>query len=372
MITKFAKNSEVKMIVEEKQISTNQYKRFLANKGVFSLVRGAESLANQTYAMFLGSEDIEHLQGIMQTSNSYQKSSIIVVNPKEEYKNLDEFIDDINVNIQEYKLRDSKYKIENIHKDSNGNLNIRMHYNKRLKGKAELIKNKVKEINISINPLKNDNKLAVDIRQNDNSDLKEIEMFIKEINNLDKNKQLFEIEKLTLDKLTDKNKIIFFDELMKLEYDDWKLIDIKGIDVKRSERDTIDNKEDEENEENSETVHQNELMGIRTAIFNGNSIRNTGLVKKFEQQGFYFTSIRLMYEFKKTTDSFVIDINFKGTDDVKIDIIKNYERDESDKDSIVVFPKNQQEQIINKFQNNVYHTYQEIIKEQGKLVTAQE
>lgn len=367
MITKFAKNSEVKMIVEEKQISTNQYKKFLANKGVFSLVRSSKGLANQTYTIFLGSEDIEHLQGIMQTSNSYQKSSIIVVNPKEEYENLDEFIDDVNANIQEYKLMDSKYKIENIHKDSNGNLNIKMSYNKRLKGKTELIKTKLKEINISINPLKNDNKLAIDIRQNDNSDLKEIELFIKEINNLDKNKQLFEIEKITLDKLTDKNKIIFFDELMKLEYDNWTLIDIKGIDVKKSENHIIDNIEDEEN---GETVHQNELVGIKTAVFNGNSIRNTGLVKKFEQQGFYFTSVRLMYEFKKTTESFVIDINFKGTDDVKIDIIKNYERDEQDKDLIVVFPKDQQEQIINKFQKNVYHIYKEIIKRQGKLVTA--
>ena len=36
MITKFAKNSEVKMIVEEKQIATNQFKRFLSKKGIFS------------------------------------------------------------------------------------------------------------------------------------------------------------------------------------------------------------------------------------------------------------------------------------------------------------------------------------------------
>ena len=39
MINKFAQNSEIKMLVEEKQINPSQFKRILSNKGIFSLVR---------------------------------------------------------------------------------------------------------------------------------------------------------------------------------------------------------------------------------------------------------------------------------------------------------------------------------------------
>ena len=47
MINKFAQNSEIKMLVEEKQINPSQFKRILSNKGIFSLVRNAEELSNQ-------------------------------------------------------------------------------------------------------------------------------------------------------------------------------------------------------------------------------------------------------------------------------------------------------------------------------------
>ena len=366
MITKFAKNSEVKMIVEEKQIATNQFKRFLSKKGIFSLVSGAETLANQTYQIFLGSADIEYLQDVMQTSNSYQKSSMVVLNPNLEYENLDEFIDEISDSIQENKLSDSKYKIENIHKDLDGNLNVKMSYTKRIKGKTELIKNRIKEVEIKIIPLSDEKKLAIDIRQNDNTDIKEIESFIKEINS-DDDSSLFEVEKITLDKLTSENKINLFDKLIKSTYSKWTLEDIKGIDVQRSDKSDID---DDNFDEDGEIVSQDELIGIKTAVFKGSSIRDTGIVKKFEKQGFYFISMRFMYTVKETMESFIIDINFKGTDDIKIDIVKNFEKDEKDKDLVVVFPKYQQEEIICEFQSNVYKIYKTLIDSQHKKAIA--
>lgn len=365
MITKFAKNNEVKMIVEEKQIATTQFKRFLSKKGIFSLVSGAEGLANQTYQIFLGSADIEYLQDVMQTSNSYPKSSMVVLNPNLEYENLGEFIDEISDSIQENKLSNSKYKIENIHKDIEGNLNVKMSYTKRIKGKTELIKNRIKEVEIKIMPLSNEKKLAIDIRQNDNADIKEIESFIKEINSADDDSTLFELEKITLDKLTSENKINLFDKLIKSKYSKWTLEDIKGIDVQRNDKNDIDDDNPDE-----DAVSQDELTGIKTAVFKGSSIRDTGIVKKFEQQGFYFTSMRFMYTFKKTAESFIIDINFRGTDDIKIDIVKNFEKDEKDKDLVVVFPKCQQEEIICEFQSNVYKIYKQLIKDQQKKVLA--
>ena len=51
---------------------------------------------------------------------------------------------------------------------------------------------------------------------------------------------------------------------------------------------------------------------------------------------------------------------------MKIDIVKNFERDEKDKDLVVIFPKSQQEEIISEFQDAVYKVYKSIIKSQNK------
>lgn len=362
MITKFAESKEVKMIVEERQIATIQYKRFLAKKGVFSLTSGAEGLANQTYPFILGSKEIQYLQNMMQTSNSYKKSSMLILKPINEYENLNEFIDEIDDSIEEYRLGNSKYKIDNIIKDKEENLIIKMSYSKRIKGKTELIKNKIKEVEIRLSKIEKDGKIALDIRQNDNTDLKEVESFINAISNVNKEESLFQTEKISLDRLTIANKIDFFDQLMKKKYKEWKLDDIKGIDVERKEEEL----QQEELDDEEGSILPNELAGIKKAVFKGNSLRSTGIVKQFEKQGFYFTAMRFKYTLNKTTESFIIDINFKGIDNVKIDIVKNFERDEKDKDSIVIFPQYQQEEIISEFQDAVYKVYKSIIKSQDK------
>ena len=82
MVKKFTQNSDVKLIVEEKQIMPSQFKRFLGRKGIFSLVRNAEELSNQIYPFFFGSDDITYIQQLMQTTANYKKSSIITLIPK--------------------------------------------------------------------------------------------------------------------------------------------------------------------------------------------------------------------------------------------------------------------------------------------------
>ena len=78
--------------------------------------------------------------------------------------------------------------------------------------------------------------------------------------------------------------------------------------------------------------------------------------------------MKYKYSYKKTLESFIIDINFKGTDNIKIDIIKTYERDESDRDLINVLPVSEQEAIIVAFQNANYEVYNSLIKSQEKVL----
>ncbi|HII4471076.1 TPA: hypothetical protein ACY4SJ_002564 [Clostridium perfringens] len=358
MISKFAQNSEIKMLVEEKQINTNQFKKILKNKGIFSLVRNAEELSNQIYPFFFGAKDIQLMKELMHSSTSYEKSSIIKLSPINEYETLDEFIDTINEEVQQYRIKSLKYKIEDIHKDKEGNLHIRMSYDKRCKGKAELIKNQTRELNIKIEKRDKEKSLLVDIRQKDNSDLKEFDVFINSLNKIDGDSDLFNIEYLTLDKLLKENKIKFFDELIKYNHTNWKLEDIKGVDFKKNEIDVDDEQE--------EVVSSDDLAGINSAIFKGSSIRDSGIVKKFEEQGFYFTSMKFKYVYNTTVESFIIDVNFKGTDNIKIDILKTYEKDENERDLITVLPVSEQEKIILAFQEASYNVYNKLINSQKK------
>lgn len=356
MVKKFAHNRDIKLLIEEKQVMTAQFKRLIGKKGVFSLVRNVEELSNQVYPIFLGSSDVKCIQEMIQSSKSYQKSSIITVTPINQDLSLDNFVDSINDEIQAYRTRKTKYKIEEVIKDGDGKLHICMTYSKKMRGKNELLRTKKKVLNIKIEKRNESKKLLVDVRQNDNSDLKEFETFMKEINEVDSKSKLFNIEQIILESLTKENRIKFFDDLIAYKHNEWTLEDIKGVDVKKYEIE-----EDDDDDPDTE-VTTDELAGINSAVFKGSSIRDTGIVKKFEEQGFYFVSMKFKYSYKKTLNSFIIDINFKGTTDgIKIDIIRTYEKDENDREIINVLPPSDQEKIIIGFQNTSYKIYKELL-----------
>lgn len=360
MIKTYAPNSDIKMIVAEKEISASQIKRFLGNRGIFSMVQNTDELSNEIYPIFFGCSDVEHLQGMMQTTKNYQKSSILTLEPSDKTMKLDEFQDLVADEFNRYRNKNSKYRLEDVHKDKEGNLHLKMVYTKKVKGKIGLLKDKTKEIDVKIEKRADDKKLLIDVRQNDNSDLKEFDAFILQLSAGGHDSKLFNIGYITLDKLTSENKIKFFDDLIAFKHKEWRLEDIKGVDVKKGES-------LEDDEEIEEEFSSDELAGINSAVFKGNSIRDTGIVQKFLKENFHFTSMKFKYIYSKSNESFIVDVNFKTNDNIKIDIIKTYEReDNSDRDLICVLPSYQQEDIIITFQNVAYRIYNNLLDLQGK------
>lgn len=358
MIRKFTQNNDIKMIIQEKQISTNQIRSILKKKGIFSLVSNAEELAEEIYSIYFGITEIDKMKEFMQTEGNYKKSSLMTIVPKEDDKDIDSLLEDIEEQFYHYKTcNDGKCKIDSITSDENGQITMEISYIKKIKGKVSLINNVKKEVGVILKKDSDSSRILVDIRQNDNSDLKEFEKFLGQVNSLGGCPELFKIEHLSLDKLTKDNKIKFFDKLIAYRYSDWIIEDIKGIDVKREDKSA------EEEDDDDEALSSDELVGITNAMFKGDSIRNTGIVKKFEKQGFYFTSMKFKYAYKKSAESFLVDINFKGTENVKIDIINTY--DDTDR---IIFPTAQQEAIIQKFQEVVNKVYKDIINDQIKDV----
>ncbi|QHI73084.1 hypothetical protein [Aminipila terrae] len=362
MIKSFAPNSQIKMIISEKEISTTQIKWFLSQKGIFSMVQNSEELSNEIYPIFFGCSDIEKLQEMLQSDKNYQKSSIMILEPCEKDMGINEFQDFITDELNRYKSKNEKYRIESVQKNKEGNILFKILYTKKVKGKIELLKDKVKEINVKIEKRSLDNKLIVDIRQNDNSDLKELDIFIHQLSFGENKENLFNVEYITLDKLNNDNKIKFFDDLIAYKYKEWRLEDIKGVDVNKTEN--LD-----EDEDGEESITKDELAGINSAVFKGNSIRETGIVQKFLKQGFYFTSMKFKYEYQSSFESFVIDVNFKSTENIKIEIIKTYDKDDHiDRDLICVLPFSKQEEILVAFQNVAYEIYNNLLESQGQNI----
>lgn len=360
MITEFTQNSDIKMIVEEKQICTNQMKSILRKKGIFCMVYNTKELANEIYPIYFGSADIQRMKELMDTESSYEKSSLISIISSDKSKSLDDLLDDIGEGIQKYRSYAKKYNIKNVCIDSDGSIKLKMSYIKKVKGRVSLIKNKVKELDATFKKDSDDSRILIDIRQNDNSDLKEFNKFLEELNNQQEASGIYELQSITLDKLTNENKIKFYDEMIKYRYSDWRIDDIKGIDVKKDEE-PIDL--DEDDEEDKKSINSKELLGINSAVFKGNSIRDAGIVKTFQEQGFCFTSMKIKYSYNKKSQSFVVDINFKGTDNVKINIVNSYDNTEG-REIKYIIPMEEQEIIIKEFQEAVNKVYKELINSQ--------
>lgn len=363
MITEFTQNSDIKMIVEEKQICTNQIKSILRKKGIFCMVYNTKELANEIYPIYFGSADIQKMKELMDTESNYKKSSLISIISSDKSKSLDDLLDDIGEGIQKYRSYARKYTVRNVCIDSDGAINLKMSYIKKAKGKVSLIKDKVKELDATFKKDSDNSRLLIDIRQNDNSDLKEFNKFLEELNNQHDACGIYELQSITLDKLTDENKIKFYDEMIKYRYSDWRIDDIKGIDVKKNEEPIDSDDEEDEAEENTKIINSQELLGINSAVFKGNSIRDAGIVKTFQEQGFCFTSMKIKYSYNKKPQSFVVDINFKGTDNVKINIVNSYDNSEG-REFKYVIPMDEQEIIIKEFQEGVNKVYKELINSQ--------
>ena len=210
MVRKFTKNNDIKMIVQEKQVSTSQIKAMLKKRGIFSLVFNAEELSNEIYPIYLGSAQIDKIKELLQTESNFKKSALMTIVPKDSGADIDGFLEDIESQFLKYRTFDKKYKIETITTDKNGEISLQISYMKQIKGKVELIKNKKKEIGVTLKRDLDSSSILVDIRQNDNSDLKEFEKFLEQVNSLGGTKDLFKIERISLDKLTTENKINFF------------------------------------------------------------------------------------------------------------------------------------------------------------------
>ena len=159
---------------------------------------------------------------------------------------------------------------------------------------------------------------------------------------------------VNLELLSDKNKVAFFDQISSYSFSNWRLRTVTGITVKKTNYSDDEESDEEIADEDGVT---GTLAGISQAVLNGSGLRSNEFVQNSLQQGYYISSMKFRYTCIQEAGEFVISISSKG-EDLRVDIEKSF-CDEDGRLFVQPFPKNQQDEIIQVFQeaaNKVFYT----------------
>ncbi len=357
MISKYVDNRELKKVIEDGKIKPFKIKSVLKGQGILLTSNNSDKIAEQVYPIFWGCKDIENMSSSMDDASNYIKSSLIVMN----IKNDDEIMDVAEEFFSNAEYRNTRYSLVAMKRMPDEKIHLQLKYYSSKPGRMELISKQARMVDVYVTK-KSTSQILVDVRQASTTEMKEINKLLISSCNLDDG---ISVTHLSLDSLTTENRISFFDEFNKEQFKDWRFVTVTKVELKRAQ--TSEDEIDEEDESNDEETLAN-LRGITSAILNGTSIRNNAFVQECLQNDFYISTMGYRYENIKEKIEVVMEINFKY-DDLKVDICRTYEFD-TDIVEMRQHPLmlNRQEKILEMFQKAAYKHYYALLDKQKKQI----
>lgn len=344
-------------VIEDGKIKPFKIKSVLKGQGILLTSNNSDKIAEQVYPIFWGCKDIENMSSSMDDASNYIKSSLIVMN----IKNDDEIMDVAEEFFSNAEYRNTRYSLVAMKRMLDEKIHLQLKYYSSKPGRMELISKQARMVDVYVTK-KSTSQILVDVRQASTTEMKEINKLLISSCNLDDG---ISVTHLSLDSLTTENRISFFDEFNKEQFKDWRFVTVTKVELKRAE--TSEDEIDEEDESNDEETLAN-LRGITSAILNGTSIRNNAFVQECLQNDFYISTMGYRYENIKEKIEVVMEINFKY-DDLKVDICRTYEFD-TDIVEMRQHPLmlNRQEKILEMFQKAAYKHYYALLDKQKKQI----
>ena len=364
-IQQFVSSEDLKKLVDDKIISTNNIKHILKKRGIFPVCNNSKNLSEQIYYLFLGSGFMTQIHQIMNFEQNNLKSTVVIISPRD--TNIDEnnFLSELSDEFYTHaKIPNSPYRLSNICHDDNNCLLLQYSYNKPQKGRISLADNKEITLHIKISPITNEKKFKVNIRHEGISDSKP---FIDLLSNMSilSGDSVFSLTRVTVSSLLKTHKVDFFDNFASYPHTDWSLKNITNVTLNKDEITIDDDCENDETEQLTENEPSGTLSGINSAVLSGDGLRNNDFVKDCMEQNFIFSSMRYKLSHKKHPITIEIDVTFKHKD-LKVIIVKTWRTEEDGVDYISPLSLVEQEQYIDYFQNVAYSVYSNLIKEQKK------
>lgn len=353
MVSKYIDNKELKRVIEDGKLKPFRIRKILKDQGIILASNNPEQIAEQVYPILWGSYDIEKLSQSLDDGSNYIKSSVVEV----EIKESDNIIDELEDFFGNASFGMTRYRLSAVSRVDDDQLVVKLGYSINRPGRNEFISTQYKNTDVIVRKV-SEEKAIIDVRQVSAAEMKEINKFLVEATKKD---SAVHARHITLQVLTNENRIAFFDEFIKRNFTDWRFETVTKVELKRYEGCEDDETKELNEEENSALSN---LQGITSAILNGTSIRNNSFVQECLQNNFYITTMGYKFESLSDLRKVVVEVNFKY-DDLKIDICKTYEYD-SDSDELRLHPAmlDIQEEILKMFQEAAYEQYIEILERQ--------
>ena len=354
-IKSFVDGKDLKRCIEDKVINANSLKYILKCHGIVPICCNVNDLARLIYPLLLGSGILTNINRTMNSEQNALKSALAILKDKKD--TVGSLLELQEILSAEERLGSySKYKVSKV-KMERDVVTFNVRYKKKQKGRSEFVYNKDMLLDVEVKKL-NGKDYKLNIRYDTSAEPGLVVNLLEGILSKDSESAPFEVKRITLDRLVDKNKIGFFESFGKYGFEDYYVTDI----VKVSLNNKAGNKDDgDEITTNNDT--NGRLTGISKAILSGGSLITNSFVKECIDQGFYFSSMNYILASKNNPKTIEVEIKFQRSD-FKINLVKAWETDTQDRDNIVVLPREEQEDIIDYFQNVCYEIYMAIIREQ--------
>ena len=360
MITEYTDCTEFMRLIADQKIKPSAIKQYLRRQGIVLTASNAEAVSKDVYTIVLGGQEMGRVTQMIVHEGNYEKSTL--VNAKlnmmpTDGDVIDFFTDGINA------CRSRQFQDYNIEQPvRNGDsLTFYLSYQRKLPGKNKLIRNETRRMKVTIRK-KDLTRVAIDIRQPSSIDASKALDLLQRIVGTGEEADAC-LSHVNLENLTDKNKVEFFDRLSTFSFPNWTLKTITGITVKRGTY-SDDEEADELSDEDGAT---GALAGISQAVLNGSGLRSNDFVQSSIQQGYYISSMKYRFMCTQEAGEFIVCINSKG-EDLRVDIERSY-YDEDGRLYVQPFPKEQQDEIIQLFQNAANELFYNLIEKQAEAAS---
>lgn len=209
----------------------------------------------------------------------------------------------------------------------------------------------------------NNGEWQVEINSSRSSDGKEVQKLFSQFIN----KETTSVSTLDIDKLTDKQTVIFFDALIDHGMPtEWRFGDVKALTFRRGRNSK--NEEENEDNDNAEDRNPSVLSGIRQAILEGGGLRENAFVKQFEENGCIFTAMTFEFINQVVPEIIHIRAEFKGNPKVfEVSIVDYFEAigTEAKREAVSLPPKRDLE-IRSAFWNQARNIFVEVSSNSSK------
>jgi len=364
-IQEYVHGEDFKKLIDDKLVNSSSVKYALKKKGIMPICVGADKLSELVYYLFLGSDIMTQIHGVMNFEQNNLKSTMAIIQPSDWIlKSKGNFIESLTDEfIKLERIPNTPYKLKNLKMD-NGNIYVQYCFNKPQRGRVSMASSKAVTLDVSITPIAEKEQYKVNIRHEGISESKKFISLLTNMMKVKPEEKVFNMRRITLQSLQKTNKIDFFGLFGEQKYEEWILINITNVTVNKNEHVINENdSDDSEDEEINENEPTGKLTGISSAILTGDSLQNNGFVKDCMDQGFIFSSMRYKFQHKVQPITIELELSFKQSD-LRVNISKMYRTEDDGKDYLTPLPPDDQSSIIDYFQNTAYSIYSDLIKQQ--------